>query len=400
MLPLLIVSDAVSGPTGLGRIAREIAVRADAGLRDICRIATLGGGPGSRRFPFQQYFIEGMDDFVLPTLPEVWDDWAGGEPGVILFIWDASRLGWFSRPEILCENPVLKSFLTAARFKRWIYAPLDAEGPNGKLTYPLTQVLAGFDRVLAYGAWGEEILRRALGPEISTEVDLTSIPHGIDSSVFYPRDRVPCRANFFKITQAKALRVHPPALGGNEPLIGTVATNQARKDWGLWAASCALFLHAHPQARFWVHTDGLERHWSIPALLADFGLMDRTVISLGCLEDDHMAEAYSACDLTLGIGLGEGFGYPLAESLACGTPVIHVNYAGGAEVIGIKEMLVDPVAYRYEGVYCCKRPVLDAKEVASKMECWLGRRGSLDSRFYWENLWPRWEAWLRRGLKT
>lgn len=414
VLPLLIISDAVSGPTGLGRIARDLAVRVDSNLRDICRVATLGcGGPGSRKFNFQQYAIEGMgDNFVIPNLPEVWDDWAGKEPGIILFIWDASRLGWFSRPEIMCENPVIKQFLGTARFKRWIYAPIDAEGPNRKLTYPLSQALAGFDRVLAYSAWGEEIIRATLGPSVSTEIDLTSIPHGIDTSIFYPRNHADCRANFFHITKANYIRGTVTAIWGDEPLVGTVATNQGRKDWGLWAESCALFLRRHPKARFWIHTDVLERYWSIPALLIDFGLMDKTVLSLGYLEDELMAKAYSACDLTLGIGSGEGFGFPIFESLFCGTPCIHGNYGGAPEHMS-KQLLVNPAvledgtsAHRYEGIFCCKRPVFDAQHWADKMANLVNLEQleksliaqSVTSQLGWSAVWPRFEVWFRKGL--
>ena len=56
-----------------------------------------------------------------------------------------------------------------------------------------------------------------------------------------------------------------------------------------------------------------------------------------------MAQFYSACDVTLGIGLGEGAGYPLFESTSCGTPVVHGNYGGGPEYL-TAESLVEPMA--------------------------------------------------------
>jgi len=405
--PLLILSDAVSSPTGLGRIAREIAVRADANLKDVCRIATLGcGGPGSRRFNFPQYAIEGMNDFVILNLPEVWEDWAGSEAGILLAIWDASRLGWLSRPEMSCENPVLQSFLTSAKMKRWIYAPLDACGPNGLLSYPLIQSLLGFDRVLAYSEWAENILRGSLGEKAAQKRDLDSVPHGIDPEVFHPYEQVACKANFSSITGSATVRGLQMAVLSDKPLVGAVATNQSRKDWGLWAECCALFLSRHPNAWFWIHTDSLERYWSIPALLMDFGLIDRTLISVGHLSDQQMAKAYSACDLTLGIGAGEGFGFPIFESLFCGTPCIHGNYGGAPEHMS-EPLLVNPArlwngdpAYRYEGLYCCKRPVFSAIDWANTMDSMLGKRMNRPGELDWENVWPRFEAWFRKGLKA
>jgi glycosyltransferase involved in cell wall biosynthesis len=402
VFPVLIVSDAASGQTGLGRIARQIAVRANEHLKDVCRVATMGsGGPGSRKLNFQQYAAEGMEgDFVMPNLPDVWDDWAGEEKGIILFIWDASRLGWIAHPEVMCEAPSLRAFLAARKFKKWIYAPIDAEGPNRKLTYPISQNISGFDRVLTYSGWAEGVVRRTLGAQVSEKVDLSSIPHGIDSSVFYPRGHAKSRAAFGQITGANYIQGTTVTPWGDEPLIGTVATNQARKDWGLWAESCALFLKVHPNARFWIHTDKLERDWSIPALLVDFGLLHKTVISLGYLEDDRMAQAYSACDLTLGIGAGEGFGYPIFESLFCGTNCIHGNY-GGAPAHMDKHLLVDPIGYHYKGVFTCKRPVFNAQDWADKMVALFDSKAPLsDFPEYldWQYVWPRFEVWIRKGL--
>jgi glycosyltransferase involved in cell wall biosynthesis len=402
--PVLLIGDSPSCPSGLGRILREIAIRADAHLRDKCRVASLGcGGPGSRQLHFQQYAAEGVDDnFVIKNLPEVWDDWAGDEPGVILCVWDVSRLGWLSRPKVMCEEPSLRNFLVEAKIKRWIYAPVDAEGPRGSLTYPLQQALSGFDRILGYSKWSEGIIRNTLGDEASKAHHLTSIPHGIDSKVFFPRDRASARLNFLSLTGVFAAETlvdrksHLTALQSDEPLIGAVATNQARKNWGLWAEACSLFLERHPKARFWIHTDKLERYWSIPALLVDFNLIGKTLVSLSHLEDDTMAKAYSACDLTMACG-PEGFGFPIFESLFCGTPCIHGNYGGAPEHMA-DDLLVNPVAYHHEGLYSSKRPVYSAKDWVVRMESALGHRVTWPVHLGWEAVWPQFETWFRNGL--
>jgi glycosyltransferase involved in cell wall biosynthesis len=227
---------------------------------------------------------------------------------------------------------------------------------------------------------------------------LDYLPHGIDTSVFYERDRAQCRLKFGSITGARLL-INTPQLSSimdSEVLVGIVATNQARKDWALAAEIVAILSHVH-KIRLWIHTDTLERNWSIPALLADYSLLDKTMISLGYLSDDDMARAYSACDVTLGIGAGEGMGYPLLESLACGTPVIHGNYAGGAEVVPY-EMRVEPIAYHAEGLYACARPVFKASDWVDRALQFAGQRAHLDPQYDWNNLWPRWESWLQKGI--
>ncbi len=98
-VPLLILSDAPSSGTGLGRITKELATRIHIYMGDACRVATLGyGGPGSRELPFPQYAIEDIGEWIVPALPEVWQDFAGDQKGILFTIWDLSRLMWFAQP--------------------------------------------------------------------------------------------------------------------------------------------------------------------------------------------------------------------------------------------------------------------------------------------------------------
>ena len=410
LIPLLVISDAPTAGTGLGRITADLASRIALNLSDVFRVATLGyGGIASHKLPHHHYVAEGMDGWILPTLPEIWNDWAGKEKGIVLFISDPSRLAWFSRPEMsedLAKYPSLKDFLMKPTFEKWIYAPVDASGPNDRLTFPLQQSLLGFDRILAYGQFGEDVIRRTLGKQESDNRHLTSLPHGIDISVFYPRDRKTSRAFFFPITGAANLFGTKDLIKSDELLIGAVATNQSRKDMPLLIETVAI-LSRDKKVRLWLHTDSLERSsgWSIPAMLVDYGLVDRTVVSLGHIPDDAMAKAYSACDVTIAPA-PEGFGYPVAESLACGTPVIGGSYAGAADILH-QSMQVRPVTFRYEGIWASKRPIYNPHDWAIKVDNWHGYKGEislpnmsmLDSDYYWDNLWVKWETYLREASR-
>lgn len=390
----MILSDAPTAGTGLGRASGDIAIRIAEKMPDVFRICTFGyGGVVSRHLPYHQYIMEGNKDWVSPTLPDVWRDWAGEEKGILLTIFDLSRLGWLLRPELQCENAILREFLLKKPFRTWTYLPIDADGPQGKLTYPLKENLKGADRVLAYGKWATDIVDRTRG---TSEGTCEYLPHGINSDVFYERDRRYCRSFFPSITQSFTITgssVKP--IGNQEIVCGIVATNQTRKDFPL--AIEAFSKLPRTEKRLWIKTDTLERHWSIPALLLDYGIEHNTVITLADLTDEQMAQAYSACDLTLAPG-AEGWGFPIAESLACKTPVVTGDYAGGGELVP-PEMRVSPAAFRYEGVWSCKRPVYNPHDWVEKAEEWIGKRANLDEQYVWNNLWPRWENWLREGVK-
>jgi len=393
-IPLLILSDSPSSRSGLGRITRDLAARLHTHCSDVFRVGTCGvAGTGSRSLPFQQYETY-QTEWLLPDLPKIWADFAGDEKGIIFTIWDASRLAWFTYPEI-CPDTNLRAWLERARqvdaFRKWMYLPLDACGVGGKLPFGFREVIENYDRVICYSAWAESIVRATLDAKDCDRLQLCSLPHGIDTSVFYPRDKKESRD---KIRKGN-IRISDDTF-----LVGMVATNQPRKDFALGFETCSLLQQSGLDVRIWIHTDKLRRYWDINALAHDFGLQGKGIITTE-LPDDSMAVMYSACDVTLGIGNGEGFGFPIFESLACGVPCVHGEYGGADEWLP-SDFKVASVYRRFEGQFNCKRPVYCAYHWVSKVQRAKPQSdGSplLDFDLDWNNLWPRWEAWFRKGVQ-
>ena len=386
-----------------------MAIRIHANLSDVYDLATYGyGSPGSSKFPFPQYNMEGKSDWLLPSLPEVCEDFFGKQKYTILTIWDLHRLTWLAAPrgcnELFSKFPGLQQWAMSRPFEIWGYIPIDGSGPNDRLTFPIMKTLLGFDRLLAYGEFGEGVIRRTIGDEESDKRHLTHIPHGICGETFYELPRKLSRKLFLQYTGAHNFfqmigQVKDTApIADDEVLIHIVATNQNRKDWCTGLEACAILAKTR-RIRVWAHLDDLERYWSIPNLLADFGLLDKTIISLGQISDERMATAYSACDLGLGIGLGEGMGYPIFESLFCGTPCLHVNYGGAPAWMGNPDLLVEPIAYRYEGAYASQRPVSRAQDWATKADAVIGKRVNRPGELNWQNLWPKWQKWFMEAAK-
>jgi glycosyltransferase involved in cell wall biosynthesis len=71
------------------------------------------------------------------------------------------------------------------------------------------------------------------------------------------------------------------------------------------------------------------------------GLHDE-VRFVGFVEDDHLPDLYRGASLFVYPSLYEGFGLPVLEAMACGTPVITSNRTALPEVAGEAALLVDP----------------------------------------------------------
>jgi glycosyltransferase involved in cell wall biosynthesis len=76
-------------------------------------------------------------------------------------------------------------------------------------------------------------------------------------------------------------------------------------------------------------------------LVQSWQLEDR-VHFIGFVDDEDLPRLYSAASLFVYASLYEGFGLPLLEAMACGTPVIGSNTSSLPEVIGDVGLQVDP----------------------------------------------------------
>jgi glycosyltransferase involved in cell wall biosynthesis len=70
--------------------------------------------------------------------------------------------------------------------------------------------------------------------------------------------------------------------------------------------------------------------------------LDDVVIFTGFVEDDDLPHLYAGADFFVYPSLYEGFGLPVLEAMACGTPVITSNVSSLPEVAGAAALLIDP----------------------------------------------------------
>lgn len=174
---------------------------------------------------------------------------------------------------------------------------------------------------LVYSKFAEEQMRLA-------GVDCRYVPHCVDTQSLTPHDR----------------RAARQALGLPQDvfLFGMVAANKdfpARKAFQQHLDAFKLMHQQHPDTHLLIHTfSGPEQGgMNLPEYLHYLGLeravtfndQYRTLLGLG---DDYMRLCYSAMDCLLSVSMGEGFGVPILEAQACGTPVIVGDWTSMGEL--------------------------------------------------------------------
>lgn len=389
-VPLLILGDSPLGVTGLGRIGARIALNIHTHMPDVFRVAMTGlGEKVEHNLPYPFYPLP--PDYS-EALPKVWKEFAGDEPGILFTILNAAWLPWITHP----QEP-MKAWLKKYRIKKWAYVPVDAESIGGKLPAFESHILSKFDRVLAYTKFGADLIGKSIRdyPEWQLPWKLGPIPHlphGTDSHVFYPRPRQEARASKFC---EQVLGYEGKIEAGL--MLGCVATNTLRKEWPTVFEILAGLKARGEDVGLWAHTQAVSHSWDLVGMANAFGVRDCVAFTTKQLSDEAMAWGYATCDVVLGAAR-EGWGLPLSEALACGVPVVTVNYGGATEFVP-EEYRVMPWAWRWDGYFCSRTPVMRASDWADRIQWAKGREVILDPKFTWDGCWPAWESWLREGLK-
>lgn len=386
---ILVVGDAPSEATGLGRIARELsALLHESGWR----VAQLGiNHDPQSSWPWPTYALTDHANWGFRDLPEALERF---EPEVVFTVWDPYRCFGLLHSEE--GDPVNVGVLRRYGAELWGYFPVDAVDPWGGFGGPPAEVLRYYKRILAYGGFGAQALLAALqrltpGEAPRLDGPITWLPHGL-SDIWQPLGEEERKT-------ARAMRAKEWGIPEDATLIGCVAANQPRKDFGLlfatWSRLRALEVTFSRKFYFWLHTDRLEHAWSVTQLAGMYRLVDRLRVSLR-LDDAQLREWYACCDLTLAPGLGEGFGYPILESQACGVPVLHGDYGGGAEWVPVDHR-VPRTAYRLEGLHGLVRPVFDPSawtEAALRTLDEQPPQLTDVSGLRWKALWQEWRQWF------
>jgi glycosyltransferase involved in cell wall biosynthesis len=188
----------------------------------------------------------------------------------------------------------------------------------------------------AYTEFGRRVMQ-ASAPDLGP---CAVIPHGCDDLFFQPdiglEDRAAVRRRYWRES----------FVGPDDFLLVMVAMHQRRKDVtraleivaGLRAAGVPAKLALH-MGRF---SDGGDAATDLEQIGAQLGLTcgveyvhheELMRAGLGALTDPQLRDLYRAADVMLTTTLGEGWGLPITEALACGCPVAVPDHTACGEIV-------------------------------------------------------------------
>jgi glycosyltransferase involved in cell wall biosynthesis len=187
------------------------------------------------------------------------------------------------------------------------------------------------DRNVVEASGAQLVAMSRFGQERFTDAGFTNAlycPHGLDFQTWkIPGDRG-------KLREATGISPDTYVIGVN------AANNDAiRKAPAEMLLAFAKFARAHDDVLLSLHTavhcDGGQ---DLECLAENLGITDKVLVvdqyrySSGLIQPGELADWYGAVDVLLAATYGEGFGLPIVESLASGTPVITTKCSSMEEL--------------------------------------------------------------------
>lgn len=346
---LLCLCDSPTLKTGFGRVSSNLLTRwRDSGYFDEIGV----WGIGYNGFP---HSFTGID--IYPSNSATNPDWQspvnlnnflGSIPNGFTHLWMMYDLapiaGMADALREVCKDHKVRSLL---------YFPVDAS-----LEAPWTKILCPVDVAVAYTGYGRDEARRALSEPLGDKkLDrrranvaeaIRVLPHGCDTKIYRRLDWEPDEPEARQNSVKSRIRIDTFG-GAIEPedfMVLCVAQNQRRKALHHTLAIFSLLKLRAPELRpkLWMHMNSVDVRGGTDLKLVarQFGLKVGKDVFFADgnfhnghanISEDTLNALYNAADLLLTTSYGEGWGLPITEAMAAGTPVAGPRHTAIAELL-------------------------------------------------------------------
>lgn len=313
--------------TGFGVVTKEILKRLHDYGHDI---AVLGinyfGDPfDHEKFPYRIYPCAPGGAEQLYGLQKLWNVVQFEKPDLLFFLNDPWLIQDYMQRKP-GEFPYMKTMA---------YYPVDA----GPLKPEWLKHLNSFDAQVCYSKFAEKVVtdsNKGKRPD-----NLYQIYHGVNTDIFRPVNQQLARQN---------LGIPLDAF-----VVGMVARNQPRKRFDILMKAFKDFAKDKDNARLYIHTAMHDFGFDMPDLIRQFDIADKLIVTEGLtpangVDDERLNLIYNSFDVNCLISLGDGFGLPVAESMATACPQLVSGHSSLQELVeGHGGLLVDTQAWLLNG---------------------------------------------------
>jgi len=363
--------------TGYGKVTREFMRRIK--YPDEKCIITLGGfatGPyieweGIKCYPGHSS-DRGRGDVVLRDLAQLMEV--------------SGSTHWVFHSDAWAFRTTIKEI--SQQYPCMVYSPID----GGHVSAEEYTALAGCQERVAMSKYADVEIKK-------TGLSSTHIPHGVNTAIYKPQDKMEWREVL--------------GLPKDKFIFGFVGTNISKRK-GQAEIFMGLKKLYDAGLDFVVvmvtNIDGQQSGGYNLWQLADYVGLPRNRLLFPKLAytytEEEMAGWYNAFDILLNLSRGEGFGIPMLESQACGTPVIANDFSSMTELVGGHGILIPPKTL---DVYTLKTQYLaigDPEQFAKEAQKCIenpdlvksmGKRAHKFAQQYdWDKIAPRWDRLFKR----
>lgn len=324
---LLVLSDSPTLQTGFARVARNLLPHWAAHFEIDVWAVGYQGWP--HELPYRLFPASSLTDGEWQSdgnLERFLTMLAGGGYTHLWMMQDLFHVCRFAT--------ALKEICAKGKIRSLLYYPVDAP-----VSAHWVRAVLAVDVAVAYTAYGYgEIKKHPEAGHLKKRI----LPHGTDITIYRPTPdgRRKGREMFTVGKKGGSIK-------DDDFLIVAVSAHQKRK--GL-AQTLQVFQQllqfagdGHGRLRLYLHMppSNPAEGSDLKLLVHEMGLGQDVLFADGAfsgnasrLTELHMPMIYQAADLLLTTTLGEGWGLPLTEAMACGTPVAGPSHTAVAELLG------------------------------------------------------------------